>query len=51
MRYGLLLIGVAFLITWLLIQVFTLDPTKALLVTAVIFLILGVLVERPWEGR
>lgn len=46
----MLLVGLAFLVDWLLIQVFTLTVDKAALVTALIFIVLGVLVERPWVG-
>lgn len=44
----MILIGLAFLITWLQVQVFTLAIDKALLITALIYIILGlVLGERP----
>jgi hypothetical protein len=43
------LIGVAFFVDWLLIKLFELPLDKATLVTAVIFLIAGLVVgERPW---
>lgn len=48
----MLLIGLAFLVDWLLVQVFALDSLKAVLVTAIIFILLGVLVEGPdYYGR
>jgi len=40
----MLIIGLAFLVDWLLQQVFTLTDIKAVLVTAIIFIVLGVLV-------
>lgn len=39
----MLLIGLSFLIDWLLQQVFTLTNIKAILVTAIIFIVLGFL--------
>lgn len=49
---SMLLIGLAFLVDWLLVQVFALDSLKAVLVTAIIFILLGVLVEGPdYYGR
>lgn len=41
----MLLTGIAFFITWLEVQVFNLDIVRSILVTALIFIILGVLVE------
>lgn len=44
----MLYIGLAFLVDWLLQQVFTLTDIKATLITAIIFIALGLLVEgRP----
>lgn len=40
--------GLAFLTFWLLQSVFSLDTLKASLVTAIIFLIAGIILERPW---
>lgn len=40
----MLYIGLAFLVDWLLQQVFTLTEIKAVLVTAIIFIVLGLLV-------
>lgn len=40
----MLYIGLAFLVDWLLQQVFTLTNLKAVLVTAIIFIVLGLLV-------
>lgn len=39
------LIGVAFLVDWLLQDVFNVDQLKAVLVTAIIFIVLGVLTD------
>lgn len=48
----MVLIGLSWLVTWLQVQVFGVDLVKALLITALIFIIVGVLVgERPWERR
>ena len=41
-------IGVAFLLTWLLYVVFTITLSHALLVTAIVFIILGLFLEKPW---
>jgi hypothetical protein len=41
----MLYIGLAFLLDWLLIQVFTLDVVKSVLVTAIVFILLGLLTE------
>ncbi len=47
----MLLVGVSWLVFWLLIDVFTVAIIKAALVTAIIFLILGVLAgEHPWTS-
>lgn len=47
----MVLTGLAFLVTWLEVQVFGLEVVKALLVTAIIFIVLGLVVgERPWVG-
>lgn len=40
-------VGVAFLVDWLLIQVFSQTVDKAALITAIVFLILGLLYEIP----
>jgi hypothetical protein len=40
-----LLTGIAFFVFWLLIDVFTLTVVKAALVTALIFILIGILVE------
>lgn len=46
------IVGVAFLLFWIIVEVFVLTIAKAALMTAVIFLILGLLMnERPWEKR
>jgi hypothetical protein len=39
----MLYIGLAFLLNWLLIQVFTLDVVKSVLITAIVFILLGLL--------
>lgn len=41
----MLYIGLAFLIDWLLQQVFTVDEIKATLITALIFIVLGILTD------
>lgn len=51
MKYEVFLIGVAFLVTWLLIAVFAVTVEKSILVTAIIFMLLGVIWAHPWEGR
>lgn len=40
----MLYVGLAFLVDWLLQEVFTLTDLKATLVTAIIFIVLGLLV-------
>lgn len=41
-------VGLAFLITWLEVQVFNLDIVKSFLITAIIFIVLGLILgERP----
>ena len=45
----MVLIGLSWLIYFLLVEVFSLDTIKAALVTAIIFILLGFIVgERPW---
>jgi hypothetical protein len=39
----MLYIGLAFLLDWLLMQVFTVDAVKSVLVTAIVFILLGLL--------
>lgn len=51
MKYEVFLIGVAFLVTWLMTSVFSVAVDKSLLITAIIFLLLGVVWAHPWEGR
>jgi hypothetical protein len=41
----MLLVGLSWLTFWLLIDVFTVEITKAALVTAIIFLVLGLLLD------
>jgi hypothetical protein len=51
----MLFIGLAFLVDWILQQVFTVVEIKAVLVTAIIFIVLGLLVgdgpsfKAPWS--
>jgi hypothetical protein len=52
----MILTGLAFLITWLQLAVFynqpysLIDVAKAILVTAIIYIIVGIVVgERPWR--
>lgn len=40
--------GVAFLVFWLLMEVFDLTVSKAALVTAIIFILVSLLWGRPW---
>jgi hypothetical protein len=48
----MIFIGLEFLITWLQVQVFNVDLVKSLLVTAIIFIVLGfVMGERPFANR
>lgn len=44
-----LLVGVAFFVFWLLMDVFNVATDKAALVTAIIFIIVGLFFGRPWE--
>jgi hypothetical protein len=45
-----LLIGISWLLAWLLLKVFNVAIDKAMLVTAIVFILLGLLYDRPWEG-
>lgn len=48
----MVLVGIAFFLLWLLVEVFLVELVKAILVTAIVFIIAGILVgERPWERR
>lgn len=40
----MLIVGLAFLVDWLQVQVFGVELVKSLLITAIIFIILGLLV-------
>lgn len=41
----MLIVGLAFLVDWLLQDVFTVEAVKAALVTGIVFVLLGLLVE------
>ena len=42
-------VGIAFLLTWLMYVVFSVSLAHSILVTAIVFILLGlVLGERPW---
>lgn len=50
-----LITGLAFLFDWLLIKVFEVELVKSLLITAIVFIIVGIILEgypnltkRPW---
>jgi len=49
----MVLIGISWLVFWLLVEVFTVTLMHAALATALIFIVLGLLVEGvpPWERR
>jgi len=47
----MLYIGLAFLVDWLLQQVFTLSNIKSVLVTAIVFIVLGLLVGEAPEVK
>ncbi len=41
--------GLAFLLLWLIITVFTVEIVKAILIVAIILIVAGLLIgERPW---
>lgn len=45
----MVLVGLAFLVDWLCLEVFNLTDVKSALITALLFIIVGFLVgERPW---
>lgn len=47
----MLIVGLAFLTDWLLLQVFNVELVKSILVTAIIFIVLGLLLgERPFKN-
>ena len=45
------LIGLSWIVTWLLIDVFNVETLKAFLVTGLIFLVLGLIIDKPWVAR
>lgn len=48
----MVLIGLSWLVTWLLAEVFAVELLHAILATAIIFIALGLIGgERPWEKR
>lgn len=48
----MVLIGMSWLIYWLLVDVFILEALKAALVVAIVFILAGLILgERPWERR
>ncbi len=48
----MVLVGLAFLVTWLEVVVFALGLDKAMLVTAILFILVGLVAgERPWDRR
>lgn len=44
----MVLIGLSWLVCWLLVQVFTLELLKAILITGLLFFIIGLVFEHPW---
>lgn len=46
-----ILVGLSWLLYWGLVDVFKVDPLKSALVTAVVFVAIGLLVERPWVRK
>lgn len=48
----MLLVGLGFLVAWLLYAVFVVVLSHALLATAIIFIVLGIILgERPWKSQ
>jgi uncharacterized membrane protein YjjB (DUF3815 family) len=48
----MVVVGLGFLVYWLCVQVFGVSVDKAALITALLFIIVGILVgERPWIRR
>lgn len=48
----MVIVGVSWLLFWLLLEVFTVAVDKAALVTAIVFILLGIVLgERPWERK
>jgi len=48
----MVLIGLSWLVSWLLVDVFNVELVKTILTTAIIFIVLGLILgERPWERR
>lgn len=48
----MIIVGLAFLVSWLFVVLSLLSVDKSLLVTAIVFIVLGILLgERPWERK
>lgn len=48
----MVLVGLSWLVYWLLVSVFDVEAIKAVLSVAIIFIVLGLILgERPWEKR
>lgn len=48
----MVLVGLSWLVFWLLVDVFSIEALKAALATAIIFIVLGLIWgERPWIRR
>lgn len=46
----MVIVGISWLVDWLLVDVFDVEPLKAILSVAIIFIAVGlVLGERPWN--
>lgn len=48
----MVLIGIAFVLLWLMVTVFTIELLKAALVVGIIYIVAGLLLgDRPWNNR
>lgn len=48
----MVLVGLSWLVAWLLVQVFNVELVKAILTTGIIFLIVGLLYDyKPWVRK
>lgn len=48
----MVIVGVSYLVVWLLVQVFTVELLHAILAVAIIFIVLGLVVgERPFINK